>query len=250
MSTPMDLESLRGLRVLVTGGGKRVGAYLARGLARHGCRVVIHYRSSGAEATALVDEIRAAGGEVALVQGDLARRDDIARVAREAVAAFGGLDVLVNNASTYPEGDAIDAGHSLGSETWESWEDALNVNARAPFFLIQSLLPALLASGKGSVINILDRSVSIPFVDRAAHTVSKAALASVSRLAAKTFEGRIRVNALELGAILPGEGMSTEQESRRAWVGVEPVLEAIVKLLSNPLAHDSTIEIGTKNPAS
>src|SRR5687768_16182429 len=87
--------------VLVTGAGDRIGAVLARRLAQEGFAVIVHYRSSAEGAKAVVADIKASGGKVALVQADLANRRQRAGLIAKAAKPFGPLTVLVNNASTY-----------------------------------------------------------------------------------------------------------------------------------------------------
>src|SRR5688500_3955031 len=87
---------------LVTGGAVRVGRAISSALAEDGYRLVIHYNSSSGPADELVDEIRSAGGEAVAIGANLADADEVRRLASEAVAAFGGIDLLVNNASVFP----------------------------------------------------------------------------------------------------------------------------------------------------
>src|SRR5437868_2257926 len=93
---------LSGKTALVTGGAVRVGRAISQALAGVGVRVVVHYNSSSGDADALVAEIRAGGGEAVAIGADLSIGAEVERLAREAAGAFGGVDVLVNNASVFP----------------------------------------------------------------------------------------------------------------------------------------------------
>src|SRR5215468_8502209 len=119
---------LRGRWALVTGGAKRVGRAIALELAGRGANVVIHYHSSAAEADATVQEIRGHGVEGVALGAQLERTDAVVGLAREAEAATGGIDVLVNNASNYLRVPFDDL-------TERVWDASLDVNLKAPFLL-------------------------------------------------------------------------------------------------------------------
>src|SRR5688572_20025477 len=106
---------------LVTGGAVRVGRAISLALAGEGMRVVVHYNSSSKAADELCAEIRAGGGEAVAIGGDLARPEQVRRVADEAERAFGGVDVLVNNASVFPA-------ERLEETDEELWEHTMAVN--------------------------------------------------------------------------------------------------------------------------
>ena len=95
--TPIITQRFPGRSVLVTGAGTGFGAAIAFRAAQEGARVGVHYRSSKAGAEDTVARIRAIGGEAVLMQGDITSWDDIKRMADTTFAAFGGLDVLMNN---------------------------------------------------------------------------------------------------------------------------------------------------------
>jgi NAD(P)-dependent dehydrogenase (short-subunit alcohol dehydrogenase family) len=160
---------LHGKVALVTGGAVRLGRAMASALAGEGMRLVVHYNSSRAPADELVDEIRKAGGEAVAIGADLARGGEVERLAREAVAAFGGVDVLVNSASVFPP-EALE-------ETDEAlWDHTMAVNLKAPFFLIRHLAPTL-RERRGIVVNMVDLAGMQAWARYAAHGISKAGIA-------------------------------------------------------------------------
>lgn len=188
---------------LVTGGAVRVGRAISLALANEGMRVVVHYNSSSVEAEELCARIRHEGGEAVAIGGDLARAEEVRRVAGEAEGAFGGVDVLVNNASVFPPERLEETDEAL-------WDHTLAVNLRAPFFLIRYLAPTLRAR-RGVVINLCDLAGLQPWRTYAAHGISKAALAHLTKVAARALAPEVRVAGIAPGAVLPPESMTREE---------------------------------------
>ena len=137
---------------LVTGAGRRIGAAIARDLARHGWAVAIHYRGSRREAEALVGEIEAAGGRAVALACDLAREAEVETLIPRAAEALGPLTCLVNNASAF-EMDKID------TVTRESWDRHIETGLRAPLVLSQAFARQLPGDIEGNIINMLDQRV-------------------------------------------------------------------------------------------
>jgi pteridine reductase len=194
---------------LVTGGAVRVGRAICVGLAGAGYRVVVHYHTSRDDADEVVREITSAGGEAVAIAGDLSRIAEVERVAREAEAAFGGVDLLVNNASVFPP-------EGIGEVDEALWDHTLAVNLKAPFFLTQALAPAMKARGSGVVINLADLAGLQAWKGYAAHAISKAGLIHFTRLAARALGPEVRVAAIAPGTILPPEGTPDEEVERLA----------------------------------
>ncbi|MFL5541168.1 MAG: SDR family oxidoreductase [Longimicrobiaceae bacterium] len=194
---------LSGKVALVTGGAVRVGRAISLALAGEGMRLVVHYNSSSDAAEELCREIRDGGGEAVTVGGDLARAEEVRRVAHAAEGAFGGVDVLVNNASVFPPERLEETDEAL-------WDHTLAVNLRAPFFLIKHLAPTLRAR-RGVVINLCDLAGLQPWGAYAAHGISKAALAHLTRVAARSLAPEVRVAGIAPGAVLPPESMGQDE---------------------------------------
>jgi len=194
---------LSGKIALVTGGAVRVGRAITLALAGEGMRVVVHYNSSSADADRLVDEIRAGGGDAMSIGADLSRGGEVERLAREAVEAFGGIDVLVNNASVFPPQRLEETDEAL-------WDHTLAVNLKAPFLLIRHLAPAL-RRRRGCVVNLCDLAGLQPWAAYAAHCVSKAGLVHLTRVAARSLAPEVRVNGIAPGAVLPPESMGHDE---------------------------------------
>ncbi|MEH3103980.1 MAG: SDR family oxidoreductase [Sphingomonas phyllosphaerae] len=210
------------MRVLVTGGAKRLGAAIARAVAAAGHVPVIHYGSSQAEAEALAAEL---GG--AAVQGDLSDLADVPELFVRACEG-GPVDGLVNSASLF-EYDAP----SAPDATLAARLQAVNVGA-------PSLLAAALAGqGRdGAVVNLLDQKLANPNPDFYSYTLTKAALAQATVLMAQAFAPRVRVNAVSPGLTLPS-GDQTDAEFDAVAranllqhpVGADAVADAVVWLL-------------------
>ncbi|HET7234776.1 MAG TPA: SDR family oxidoreductase [Longimicrobium sp.] len=208
----MDLS---GKTALVTGGAIRVGRAISLALAGEGARLVVHYNSSSGDADRLVGEVREGGGEAVAIGADLSRGDEVERLAREAAAAFGGIDVLVNNASVFPPERLEDTDETL-------WDHTLAVNLKAPFLLIRHLA-ATLRERRGCVVNMCDLAGLQPWAAYAAHGVAKAGLAHLTRVAARSLAPEVRVNGIAPGAVLPPESMGQDE------------LDALAR--STPLKH-------------
>src|SRR5688500_6429423 len=142
-------NSLAGRSVLITGAARRIGAALARGFHAEGANVCIHFHRSAPEAEQLRDELnRARPGSAMLTSADLLHLAALPTLVEQTVRAFGRLDVLINNASSfYPT--------PLGQITAGNWDDLVGTNLRAPLFLAQAAADAL-RSAHGLILNMID----------------------------------------------------------------------------------------------
>ncbi len=190
---------------LITGGGARVGARIASRLHAAGAFVIIHYRSSAAPAEALRAQLLAVRPDsVALLQADLLIAEQLDELARQAVAIRGGLDILINNASTYfPT--------PVGTATRAQWQDLFGTNAQAPFFLAQALAPALRAA-RGCIVNLVDIHAERPRDDHPVYSMAKAANAMMVKSLARELAPEVRVNGVAPGAILWPEDYFTDRD--------------------------------------
>lgn len=201
-------SELRGKVALVTGAGRRIGAAIARRLHGEGMNVVLHYRSSAADAGALRDELEAVRADSAdLAEADLLDVAAIDALARAAAKRWGRLDALVNNASAfYPT--------PVGTITEAQWDDLVGSNLKAPVFLSQAVAPALAAHG-GSIVNIVDIHAERPLSDHPVYSITKAGLLMATRALARELAPEIRVNGVSPGAILwPEDGLDEAGRER------------------------------------
>ncbi len=124
------MSRLEGKVALVTGASKGIGAGIAKGLAAAGASVAVNYASDRAGAEAVVAAITASGGRAIVVSGDISRSADVARLFIETKAAYGALDVLVNNAAVYQLGP-------LEAMTGEEFHREFNTNVLGPLLMIR-----------------------------------------------------------------------------------------------------------------
>ena len=210
------------MRVLVTGGAKRLGAAIARAVAGAGHEVVIHYGTSQREAEALARELNGT-----IVGGDLVDTETLPELFARA-AAGGAIHGLVNSASVF----AFDA------------PDAIDPTLAARLHAINCVAPAVLTAalaaqgGEGAVVNLLDQKLANPNPDFFSYSLSKFALEGATTMLAQAFAPRVRVNAVSPGLTLPSGDQSAAEFDRVARanllerpVGAEAVAAAVVYLL-------------------
>ena len=188
---------------LVTGAAHRVGAVLARRLARAGYAVLIHHHGSAKPAEALAAEIDAGGGRADVLRADLTDRGQRAGLVAAAAKPFGPLTVLINNASVYEP----DSAETLDEAIWDR-HFALHVEA--PLFLARDFARQLPENVEGNVINIVDARVLQPVPAYMSYALSKTALYNATATLAQSLAPRIRVNAVGPGPTMPERGQSLE----------------------------------------
>jgi NAD(P)-dependent dehydrogenase (short-subunit alcohol dehydrogenase family) len=194
---------------LITGAARRIGKRMAMDLAAQGWAVAIHYNSSRKEAQAVADDIAAAGGRAAIVQGDLSSREAPQQIIDAAVAELGPLSCLINNASRF-EPDEAD------TVTIDGWDNHLDTNLRAPVFLSQAFAAQLPPGEQGNIVNIIDQRVWKLNPTFFSYTASKSALWTVTRTLAQSLAPRIRVNAIGPGPALPNVRMNDADFAKQA----------------------------------
>ena len=195
--------------VLVTGGGKRVGAAIVRRLHREGWRVVIHYRASADAANALAASLNGVRADSAFtLAADLLDLQALPKLVEQVVTQLGQLDALVNNASTfYPT--------AVGSVTENDWTQLMGSNLQAPLFLSQAAAPHLKRT-HGSIVNITDIHAERPMAGYVVYNIAKAGLRGLTAALAGDLAPEIRVNAVAPGPIQwPDDGQFSEAEKSR-----------------------------------
>jgi len=202
-----DGQYLRDRVALVTGGARRIGAAMVRGLHEAGAKVAIHYYGSQEDARALAGELEGnRRGSTLLIRADLLDPSAPQTMVGETTRCFGGLDILVNNASTFyaTKLGAIDDAH---------WTDLVGTNLKAPLFLAQAAAP-FLRRRRGAIVNMVDIHARRPLRDHPVYCAAKAGLSALTLSLARDLAPEVRVNAIAPGAILWPE-TGNEAESRQ-----------------------------------
>ena len=199
---------LSGKAALVTGAGIRVGRAIAVGLAEAGADVAVHYRSSAAPAEETAAMIRGLGRRAETLRADLADPAECGQLVRDAIAAFGGLDVLVHSAANFHRASLQETEAAL-------WDDAMNVNARAAMLLAREAAPNL-TQRRGRIVLISDLLAARPERNYLAHAASKAAVEGLVRALAVELAPQVSVNGVAPGTVLVPEGTSEATAARWA----------------------------------
>ena len=222
---------LNGKTILITGGARRIGRIMSLGVAKAGGNVLIHHNNSSKQAAELKNEIQNIGQEADIIQADFSNPESSHKIFKEIFSSrtiFG----LVHNASIFD------------NLTWEDtqlnqWNQHFNINLTAPFFLSQLFSKSIPKTEKGRIVNILDWRALRPGADHFPYTISKAALAALTKSMAVALSPKITVNGIALGAILPpSDGASTNNVLSDLqiprWAESSEVEETLLFLLTGP----------------
>lgn len=186
---------LQGKTALVTGAGIGIGRGIALQLAADGADVVVNYRSSAQEALETAEQIRAMGRRALAIQADVSDVRDIRRMVDEAVAQFGGVDVLVNNSAIDPTVDFFEV-------TEELWDRVIDTNLKGTFFCAQACAAHMKARGRGGkIVNISSVHGTLTMPRYSAYAASKGGMNALTRqLALDLAKINVQVNAIAPGA--------------------------------------------------
>lgn len=221
------METLRGRVALVTGAGRGIGKGIALTLGRSGCRVVLTARTK-AELEQVEEEILSGGGEAISISADLSRDEEIARVAEQVQKAWGGVDILINNAG-WGKRAAVVRG------SIEDWDQTIRLNLRAPMILSKLLVPGMIAKSAGAVINIGSVSGKSGEANGAAYSASKFGLIGFTQ---SLFE-EVREYGVKVAVILPGFVdtpmiPANRQIDRSKMIRADDIAEAALYVLTSP----------------
>lgn len=195
-----NTSKLAGRTALVTGAAKRLGATIARALHGEGMNLLLHYNKSEAEAQALAAELNAARPDsAATAQADLGNIQGLESLVKAALQ-WGGLDVLVNNASSFRP-------TPLGQITEDDWDDLVGSNVKAPLFLAQAAAVHL-KKNHGCIVNMADIHAGRPLKEHTVYCVAKAGLVMLTLSLARELGPEVRVNGVAPGPVLwPDAGL-------------------------------------------
>lgn len=200
--------ALTGKAVLVTGGARRVGAAICRRLHAAGANVLVHYRNATQEAHALQQELNGLrAGSVALTRADLLAPGALPQLVKDAVTAFGKIDGLVNNASSF-------YATPVGAIDERAWDELIGANLKAPLFLSQAAAPELRKT-QGVIINIIDIHAELPMKNHVVYNVAKGGLLALTRSLARELGPQVRVNGVSPGTVLWPEDAAWQNDIER-----------------------------------
>src|SRR5258706_5874051 len=202
------MADMKGKRILVTGGAKRIGRAIALAAAHEGADVAITYMESADAAQRTVVELQALDVKAFAIHCDVRDPQSVRQVCAQAVEKLGGLDVLINNAGRFENA-------RFEEITVEQWDDVFQTDTRGPFLMSQCALPALRNSG-GRIIHIGSLGGIRPWADHAHYCAAKAALHMLTQVMAKALAPEISVNCVAPGMIAMGESTPSGERERFA----------------------------------
>jgi NAD(P)-dependent dehydrogenase (short-subunit alcohol dehydrogenase family) len=212
---------LRDKVCIITGAGSGMGRTAAQMFAAQGAKVAV-FEVNESTAQDTVYSIREAGGVASCHICNIADEASVERAVAQALAEYGQIDVLYNNAGVMPAAD-----HSVIDTPIEAWDFVMNINARGTFLTCKHVIPYMLQQGKGSIINIASfvafLGCSVP---QDAYTASKGAVVSLTRSLAVQFRPQgVRTNAICPGPIetpLMTEWLLNDEEARQTRLNRQP----------------------------
>jgi pteridine reductase len=189
--------------VLITGAARRIGAQIAKIFHEAGYGVVLHYRDSRVEAEALMGLLNGKRkGSAWVVKADLQSVEQIQQMIEGLIDKTGRLDVLINNASTFYE-------TPLGTAKEAEWDDLMESNLKAPFFVSQAAFNELKKTN-GCIVNLVDIYAKRSLSNYSIYSTAKAGLSALTESLAKELAPEVRVNGVSPGVILWPENQSLE----------------------------------------
>jgi NAD(P)-dependent dehydrogenase (short-subunit alcohol dehydrogenase family) len=236
-------KELRGQVALVTGGSKGIGFGIAQALVRQGLDVLITGRDSASLADAKARLSADAGGRVETMAVDVREYDGTAGAVATAVAAFGGLDIVVNNAGV---GSFV----TIAEMTPEQWATTIGTNLTGAFNVCHAAIPELRKRGGGYIINISSLAGKNPFVGAGAYCASKAGLNQFAEvLNQEVRHENIKVTTIAPGSVATGFGGGSEEKGADWKIASADIGDLVIDLLQmDTRSLSSYIELRPSRP--
>ena len=188
----MSQRNLKGKVAVITGASKGLGKAMALALAEAGAKLALVSRNE-AQLTEVAKQAQSAGGEAKVFVADVAREDQVARLERELAAAYGGVQILINNAG-------INVRKIITEFTLEEWNSVMDTNLTSVFLMCRALVPHMKGHGYGRILNMTSIMSWVSLPGRAAYSSSKTALLGLTRaLALELATDKITVNGISPG---------------------------------------------------
>tara|TARA_B110000090_G_scaffold153797_1_gene168803 strand:+ start:798 stop:1553 length:756 start_codon:yes stop_codon:yes gene_type:complete len=198
------MRLMKGKAAIVTGAAQGIGARLALGIALEGAKVIVADILDGNE---VVEKIRAQGGEAEFIRADITDDASCEAMADLARNAFGGIDVLVNNAALFGTLPLT----PLDDITLQDWDRVLQVNTRGVWQCVKAVMPSMIERGGGSIVNVATNRVFKGFPNLLHYDASKGAVLSMTKaMAAELGDSNIRVNAVAPGLTMSENVLAKE----------------------------------------
>lgn len=211
--------SIQGKTAFVTGAGRNIGRAIALELAGRGCNVAINGRADRAICEAVAEEVRSHGVQALVAMGDVGDSRSVKDMAAAALAAFGRVDILVNNAAIRPDTPFLEMAE-------EDWHQVMAVDLHGPFYCCRAFLPGMVAAGWGRIVNLTGMNAMHGYKGRAPVSAAKHALLGLTKSLGKEFGPK----GVTTNAVSPGPIRGERQEPAQAR-HIESMLSRI------PLGH-------------
>lgn len=222
---------VKGKKILITGGAKRIGREFALAAAKEHAYVIIHHGHSPEQAQQTADEVREMGGQAEIIQADFSKPAEAINKFEEIFSEPDQIFALINNAAIFKP-------VKFNSTSLDDWDQHLRVNLTMPFLLSQ-MFARTVNEGPGKIINILDWRALRPGIDHFPYTISKTAMVGLTKSLASSLAPTIQVNGIALGAILPPADGNESSDiiakvPARRWSTMKELQDTFLFLLNGP----------------
>lgn len=216
---PNPARRLEGRVAIVTGASRGIGRAISKRFAEEGAKLVLNYNASQKEVEELQREIKSIGGDSVIVQGDVAKQPEVARVVDSAVKSFGRVDALVNNAGVIFRKKILES-------VEEEWDRTIDVNLKSVYLFTKAVAPIMIRQGKGKIINISSISgLNAPpsALEIPDYAASKAAVIGLTKTLALNLAPAINVNVVCPGATETDMFSKMSQEAKTLRIAETPL---------------------------